>query len=276
MAQLRKLSKKQVVADIDGVQHVLLGRLCREAGVPYNHGLDVAQKHAAKVGRKKEVINLGRSTTQCVVMPMDSLPIWMGLLNPAAISDIRVSTELSAYQSRYAKGDALPYPNFIISALFPVKKTASKESTTEKTTPAEEKLLTPSKEFCEAVDKCKPSRQSPMVKMAMRLEEAENLLEKSRYAARLQEQEVSRIKREMAKALGVCEDDAFCTIADFCAKRRISIDSDKASALGRVATGYCKAREIQTGTAPHPFYKSVKTYPVEAIEYALDQQGGAS
>ncbi|MDX1488278.1 MAG: hypothetical protein R3268_08765 [Acidiferrobacterales bacterium] len=268
MKHMPVVSKDQVVLEIDGTKHVMLGRLCRASGIPYNHGMDVAQRHSTPLGRTKQSVSHGSSTTQCVVLPIDRLHKWLRLLNTAAVPNLAIAAELAKYQSRASDGPRLPYPEFIISAL----NNAGSNAESEKVDLAVTRVAP--KGFCKAVDASEPPKQSRLVSLANQIDKAESRLRIAEKAAAAGKVQLAELKREMAKELGINMEPEFATVADYCARHRINIDTDKASAIGRVASAYCKQRGVETGLAPHPFCKTVKTYPVEAIEYALSQRGG--
>ena len=187
---------------------------------------------------------------------VSALPTEMSQVSARVPASLRRAMDNIARARRSKAGEMVTTANLVREALEQFVEADKEARTTD----------TPSAAF-DAASAPIESVHGPVAAMAIRLEEAEHRAKKAAYVVRL-------LKRELQEMLGGEDGDAMITVADYCARRRINIDTDKASAIGRVASAYCKQRGIETGLAPHPFYKTVKTYPVEAIEYALSQRGG--
>ena len=261
-------TSNQVVIEFDGTKYVMLGKLCKAAGIPYNRGLEVARLNAQKVGREARHIDVGNTKATCILLPLSRLGIWLKLLDPSSIGNSAVAKQIAHYQKKSSKPGRAPYPPRIAMLLEPASGRRIVEETVES--------ITAPAEFCDAVSSPHREPQGPLVSIASKIQKCEHRLRISERAAAASRKELADLKKEMAKALGLNAEPEFSTVADYCARNRINLDTKMASALGRVASRYCQDRNIETGLAPHPFYKTVRTYPVEAIEFALSVQGGTA
>lgn len=122
----------------------------------------------------------------------------------------------------------------------------------------------------------RPSEERPyIVQKAMDLASIEAKRERIAQSLAKVDAEAGAIRKEISRAVQERTIET-TTAADYCLRNGLSVDTTKASALGRLASAYCRTHGLEIGQAPHPHYGSVNAYPVEAMEYAVSQQGGVS
>lgn len=280
MSQERSIGKatvspRQIVASIGGRDFVIMSRLCKSLGFPQSIGVVLLRKHMRTLEQAKAVIHSSDTgySSRCIVMPLGNVVPWLKKVKSAQIPNDVIRIDVISLQSGSISGIPRSIVNYLIgSDGKPVSGTTDEQAdpgacVERHTDPAD---------FCDAVVAREPPRSGILVKLARKIEMAEQRLQDARQSASMIGQDVARLKGEMAKALGVSAGPAISTVAEFCASRRININSVQAKAIGRAASKYCNARGIEIGTAPHPHWNTVNTYPVEAIEYAISQQGGAA
>jgi Rha family phage regulatory protein len=107
-----------------------------------------------------------------------------------------------------------------------------------------------------------------------------DLLELTIKGMRENNQELQEVKKEVLelKAKTQTRPDYF-TIVGYGTLHGIHVGLPLASRLGRIATGLCKARGIETDKIPDPRFGEVKMYPTavldEVFEQSLTTKGGA-
>lgn len=84
---------------------------------------------------------------------------------------------------------------------------------------------------------------------------------------REQEEQVYALKSQVD---AITKGEAFFTVVGYANKLGQKVNNRKAQALGRMAAQMCKREGIDTGTAPHPLFGDVKTYPAEILDLAFD------
>lgn len=93
--------------------------------------------------------------------------------------------------------------------------------------------------------------------------------EQIRLAARQTELEQSQNEiKHQVKAL--IDGENYFTVVGLCNQKGLKVDSKKAAKIGKKAAKICRDNQWETGTANHPLYGNVNTYPAEAIEEALE------
>jgi prophage antirepressor-like protein len=99
-----------------------------------------------------------------------------------------------------------------------------------------------------------------------------DLLELTIKGMRENHQELQEIKKEVLelKAQTTTHLDYF-TIAGYCTLHHIPVSLKKAAALGRMASGICKARGIDTDNIPDPRFGEVKMYPEDVLDEVFEQ-----
>ena len=94
---------------------------------------------------------------------------------------------------------------------------------------------------------------------------AQRLVDQERKIAALEESQ-HEVKSQV-KAL--IDGEGYFTVVGYCNKNKIKVDSKAAQRIGKSVAKICRENEWETGTANHPLYGEVKTYPEEAIEEAI-------
>ena len=85
----------------------------------------------------------------------------------------------------------------------------------------------------------------------------------------LRDQE-ERMGKLESKVDAISKGEAFFSVVGYANLRKARLDQAKTSAIGKMATKLCKREGIETGSAPHPLYGEVNTYPVEILDLAFD------
>lgn len=97
---------------------------------------------------------------------------------------------------------------------------------------------------------------------------AQRLVDHERKIAALEESQ--NVVKSQVKAL--IEGENYFTVVGFCNKKNIRVDQIQAQKIGRQASQICASNEWKTGKANHPLFGEVKTYPLEALELAIDEK----
>lgn len=66
------------------------------------------------------------------------------------------------------------------------------------------------------------------------------------------------------------EGEGYYTIVGYCNQRNKRVDSKVAAQLGKKAAEICKSQNIHIGSASHPLYGKVNTYPQEVLERIIN------
>lgn len=84
---------------------------------------------------------------------------------------------------------------------------------------------------------------------------------------REQEQRVHALESQVD---AITKGEAFFTVVGYANRLDVRIDRKRTAAIGKLASGICRREGIETGTAPHPLYGDVNTYPAEVLDMAFD------
>lgn len=94
---------------------------------------------------------------------------------------------------------------------------------------------------------------------------AQRLVDQERRVKTLEVQQVET----KAQLTALVNGEDFFTVVGFAHLHDVRIDQKETSRIGKIATKVCKEHGWHTGTAPHPMYGKVNTYPSEALETAF-------
>ena len=100
------------------------------------------------------------------------------------------------------------------------------------------------------------------------VEMAQNFLRHEREIMALQHQQAETAAQ--VKALVDGED--YYTIVGYANLIGEKVDAQRSSKLGKIATRICAANGWHLGSAPHPSYGSINSYPRQAVALAFDQE----
>ena len=86
-------------------------------------------------------------------------------------------------------------------------------------------------------------------------------------ALREQEERMTALEGQVD---AITKGEAFFSVVGYANMKGIRIDQQRTAAIGKMATKLCKREGIETGSAPHPLYGQVNTYPSEILSLAFD------
>ena len=89
-----------------------------------------------------------------------------------------------------------------------------------------------------------------------------------------QERRIAAVEVEQfetkAQLNALVEGEEYYTVVGYANIVGLKMDAPTASRIGKAATSLCHQREWTTGTAPHPVYGRINTYPREALELVIN------
>ncbi|MCK7581060.1 MAG: hypothetical protein MZV65_39650 [Chromatiales bacterium] len=100
------------------------------------------------------------------------------------------------------------------------------------------------------------------------VEMAQNFLRHEREIMALQHQQAETAAQ--VKALVDGED--YYTIVGYAKLIGEPVDTHRAQKLGKIAAKVCRDNDWRIGTAPHPTYGPINSYPRQAVALAFDQE----
>lgn len=93
--------------------------------------------------------------------------------------------------------------------------------------------------------------------------------EQEKTAARMTELEEEHATTA-AQLEALVEGEGYYTVVGYAKRRHIGVDAGVAAALGKVAAKLCREKNRRIGSAPHPVYGRVNSYPVDVLDRIFD------
>lgn len=98
--------------------------------------------------------------------------------------------------------------------------------------------------------------------------QAQKLVQHEREIKELQHQQ----KETACQVRALVDGEDYFTVVGFANIYDIKVDSKRAARIGRLASKVCQSKGWKTGTANHPLYGQVNTYPKAALKAAMESE----